>query len=160
MACLADICRPNVDYAKAEVLLMGLCQRGEFTDDLFAERQVAASEQVMGVLDAINAEWGPLRPARVPATPTWGATVDEPELYDSTGPAVVCSLLEHTDHSCLNSLHAKSLQIARGRPMNLECLHRHCRRRLVMLMLSSPTEIAALMGLFAGLARLAYGGAE
>ncbi|WP_341829443.1 hypothetical protein [Stutzerimonas stutzeri] len=121
----------------------------------------------MGVLDAINAKWGrgTLRPARVPATPTWGEmTVDEPELYDSTGPAVACALLERTGHSCLNSLHAKSLQIARGRPMSLECLHRHCRRRLVvMLMLSSPAEIAALISLlplFAGLARLAYGGVQ
>ena len=53
---------------------MDLCQRGEYTDDLFAETQPAASERVMGVLDAINAKWGrnTLRPGRVTTAPDWG----------------------------------------------------------------------------------------
>lgn len=61
-------------YSKAEVLLMNLCQRGEYTPDLFAPGQDISSERVMGVLDQINAKWGrgTLRPATVPATPEWG----------------------------------------------------------------------------------------
>lgn len=53
---------------------MDLRQRGEYTDDLFAETQPAASERVMGVLDAINAKWGrnTLRPGRVTTAPDWG----------------------------------------------------------------------------------------
>lgn len=58
---------------KAEVLLMELCGRGEFTDDLFAPIQPAHSQRVMAVLDSINAKWGrgTLRPGVVPATPAW-----------------------------------------------------------------------------------------
>lgn len=61
-------------YSKAEILLMNLCQRGEYTPDLFAPGQDISSERVMGVLDQINAKWGrgTLRPAAVPATPEWG----------------------------------------------------------------------------------------
>ncbi|WP_313105104.1 translesion error-prone DNA polymerase V subunit UmuC [Stutzerimonas nitrititolerans] len=61
-------------FSKAEVLLMDLRQRGEYTDDLFAATQPAASERVMGVLDEINAKWGrgTLRPGRVPTAPGWG----------------------------------------------------------------------------------------
>lgn len=61
-------------YSKAEVLLLSLCQRGEYTPDLFAPGQDISSERVMGVLDQINAKWGrgTLRPAAVPATPEWG----------------------------------------------------------------------------------------
>lgn len=61
-------------YSKAEVLLMNLCQRGEYTPDLFAPGRDISSERVMGVLDQINAKWGrgTLRPATVPATPEWG----------------------------------------------------------------------------------------
>lgn len=68
------IYRIGYAYAKAEVLLMDLRQRGEFTDDLFAQEQSEAVDQVMGVLDQINSRWGrgTLRPARVPLEPGWG----------------------------------------------------------------------------------------
>jgi DNA polymerase V len=71
---LEHIFRPGYAYAKAEILLLDLCQRGQFTDDLFAELQPSAAEKVMGVLDAVNGRWGrgTLRPARVPVTPHWG----------------------------------------------------------------------------------------
>jgi DNA polymerase V len=66
--------RPGFKYSKAEVLLVSLCQKGEFTDDLFAISQPEASEKVMNVLDAINGRWGrgTLRLASVPTTPDWG----------------------------------------------------------------------------------------
>jgi DNA polymerase V len=61
-------------FSKAEVLLMDLRQRGEFTDDMFATTQPAAAEKVMQVMDSINAKWGKgtVRPGGVPATPAWG----------------------------------------------------------------------------------------
>lgn len=71
---LDAIYRTGYAYAKAEILLMDLRQRGEFTSDLFAQEQPEASRRVMGVLDQINAKWGrgTLRLARVPAAPGWG----------------------------------------------------------------------------------------
>ncbi|WP_312289535.1 DinB/UmuC family translesion DNA polymerase [Stutzerimonas nitrititolerans] len=74
LAALDELYRQGFSYAKAEVLLMDLCGRGEFTDDLFAASQPAASEKVMAVLDSINAKWGrgTLRPGIVPASPEWG----------------------------------------------------------------------------------------
>lgn len=74
IAGLEHVYREGFSFSKAEVLLMDLRQRGEYTDDLFAETQPAASERVMGVLDQINAKWGrgTLRPGRVPTTPDWG----------------------------------------------------------------------------------------
>ena len=71
---LDAIYRTGYAYAKAEILLMDLRQRGEFSGDLFAQEQPESSERVMEVLDQINARWGrgTLRPARVPATPGWG----------------------------------------------------------------------------------------
>lgn len=50
---------------------MYLRQRGEFTDDLFAQAQPETSAHVMEVLDKINSRWGrnTLRPARVPLNP-------------------------------------------------------------------------------------------
>ncbi|WP_405046144.1 DUF4113 domain-containing protein [Pseudomonas serbiensis] len=67
------IFRPGYRYSKAEVLLLGLCQHGEYTDDLFAESQPEASQRVMRVLDSINGRWGrgTLRTASVPASPDW-----------------------------------------------------------------------------------------
>ena len=74
IAGLEHVYREGFAFSKAEVLLMDLRQRGEYTDDLFTETQPAASERVMGVLDAINAKWGrnTLRPGRVPTAPDWG----------------------------------------------------------------------------------------
>ena len=53
---------------------MGLCQRGEYTDDLFAAAQPAEATRVMAVLDEINSRWGKgtLRAASVPSKPDWG----------------------------------------------------------------------------------------
>ncbi|MGV8920180.1 MAG: DUF4113 domain-containing protein, partial [Pseudomonas sp.] len=65
-------------YSKAQVLLLGLCQRTEYTGDLFAQSQSQATEKVMGVLDEINGRWGrgTLRPACVPTDPQWGMRRD------------------------------------------------------------------------------------
>lgn len=66
--------RPGFKYSKAEVLLASLCQKGEYTEDLFSISQPAATEKVMCVLDAINSRWGrgTLRVASVPTDPEWG----------------------------------------------------------------------------------------
>lgn len=66
--------RNGFAFSKAEVLLLDLRQRGEFSDDMFAATQPAASEHVMAVLDSINAKWGrgTLRPGSVPVQPGWG----------------------------------------------------------------------------------------
>lgn len=71
---LDAIYRTGYAYAKAEVLLMDLRQRGEFSGDLFAQEQPEAAGRVMSVLDEINGRWGrgTLRPARVPLEPEWG----------------------------------------------------------------------------------------
>ncbi len=71
---LDAIYRTGYAYAKAEILLMDLRQRGEFTGDLFAPVQPETTGRVMGVLDQINSRWGrgTLRLARVPAEPEWG----------------------------------------------------------------------------------------
>lgn len=73
LAGLDKLYRPGFAFSKAEVLLMDLCGRGEFTDDLFASSQPANSEKVMAVLDSINTKWGrgTLRPGVVPAAPAW-----------------------------------------------------------------------------------------
>ncbi len=65
--------RPGFKYSKAEVLLMDLRPRGEFTDDLFAHSQPAMADKVMSVLDEINSRWGKgvVRLASVPAAPGW-----------------------------------------------------------------------------------------
>jgi DNA polymerase V len=66
--------RPGFKFSKAEVLLVNLCRKGEFTEDLFSISQPAATEKVMGVLDAINGRWGrgTMRLASVPTDPDWG----------------------------------------------------------------------------------------
>lgn len=78
IAGLEHVFQEGFSFSKAEVLLMDLRQRGEYTDDFFAEIQPAASERVMGVLDAINAKWGrnTLRPGRVPTAPDRGMRRD------------------------------------------------------------------------------------
>lgn len=70
---LEQIYRQGYSYSKAEILLLDLRQGDEFTQDMFADRQSAASDQVMNVLDDINRRWGrgTLRPARVPVAADW-----------------------------------------------------------------------------------------
>ncbi|WP_314408953.1 translesion error-prone DNA polymerase V subunit UmuC [Pseudomonas kuykendallii] len=74
LAGLNRVFREGYNYSKAEILLLDLCQRGEYTADLFATTQPEASERVMSVLDEINAKWGrgTLRPGRVTSSPEWG----------------------------------------------------------------------------------------
>ena len=69
-----QVFRPGFNYSKAEVLLLNLCQPGEFTEDLFAASQPGESTRLMGVLDEINGRWGrgTLRSASVPSNPDWG----------------------------------------------------------------------------------------
>jgi DNA polymerase V len=71
---LDRIFRPGFKYSKAEVMLLNLCQPGEYTDDLFAVSQPAEATRVMTVLDQINDMWGrgTLRSASVPTNPDWG----------------------------------------------------------------------------------------
>ncbi|WP_062384568.1 translesion error-prone DNA polymerase V subunit UmuC [Pseudomonas abietaniphila] len=68
------IYQPGFAFSKAEILLMDICQPGEYTPDLFASVQPAESEKVMQVIDQINAKWGrgTVRPGRVPVMPDWG----------------------------------------------------------------------------------------
>lgn len=67
------IYRPGFNYSKAEVMLLNLCQPGEYTDDLFVVSQPAEATRVMTVLDQINGRWGrgTLRSASVPTNPDW-----------------------------------------------------------------------------------------
>lgn len=71
---LDRVYRPGFKYSKAEVLLMNLCQAGEYTDDLFATSQPSDASKLMAVLDQINGRWGrgTLRTASVPLDPDWG----------------------------------------------------------------------------------------
>ena len=75
---LDRIFRPGFKYSKAEVMLLNLCQPGEYTDDLFAISQPAEATRVMIVMDQINERWGrgSLRSACVPADPDWGMRRD------------------------------------------------------------------------------------
>jgi hypothetical protein len=71
---LDRVFRSGFNYSKAEVMLLNLCQPGEYTDDLFAISQPAEATRVMAVLDEINGRWGrgTLRAASVPTNPDWG----------------------------------------------------------------------------------------
>ncbi len=71
---LDRVFRPGFKYSKAEVMLLNLCQRGEYTGDLFAVAQPSETDKVMKVLDQINNRWGrgTLRAASVPTNPDWG----------------------------------------------------------------------------------------
>lgn len=71
---LEAIYRPGYAYSKAEVLLMDLRQRGEYTEDLFAPAPRPGAERLMAVLDKINAREGrgTIRLGRVPSSPDWG----------------------------------------------------------------------------------------
>lgn len=71
---VARIFEAGYRYSKAEVLLLDLRQPGEFTDDLFAASQPAASDRLMSTLDQINGRYGrgTVRAGSVPRTPDWG----------------------------------------------------------------------------------------
>ncbi|NIF15611.1 Y-family DNA polymerase [Pantoea sp. Cy-639] len=75
---LERLFRPGYRYSKAEVLLMDLCQRGEYTTDLFAAEQPVEATRLMSVVDQINGRWGrgTMRAASVPAMPDWGMRRD------------------------------------------------------------------------------------
>ncbi len=74
MRALDGIYRPGYAYSKAEVLLMDLRKRGEFTQDLFTPSQPDRTDALMATMDKINRRWGHdcLRSAAVPLTPDWG----------------------------------------------------------------------------------------
>lgn len=69
-----EIFRPGFAYSKAEVLLMDLRKRGEYTEDLFTPSQPVRTDALMEVMDKINRRWGHdcLRTAAVPLSPDWG----------------------------------------------------------------------------------------
>ena len=71
---LEGIYRPGFAYSKAEVMLMDLRKRGEYTQDLFTPSQPARTDALMSVMDKINRRWGHdcLRTAAVPLSPDWG----------------------------------------------------------------------------------------
>ncbi|WP_425928710.1 translesion error-prone DNA polymerase V subunit UmuC [Pseudomonas sp. NyZ201] len=75
---LDKLFRPGYRYSKAEVLLMELCHRGEYTTDLFAKEQPVEATRLMNVVDQINGRWGKgtVRTAGVPAIPAWGMRRD------------------------------------------------------------------------------------
>ena len=77
-AAVDKLFRPGYRYSKAEVLLMDLCQRGEYTTDLFAQEQPVEASRLMSVVDEINERWGrgTVRTAGVPASPAWGMRRD------------------------------------------------------------------------------------
>ncbi|PVZ19544.1 MULTISPECIES: translesion error-prone DNA polymerase V subunit UmuC [unclassified Pseudomonas] len=77
-AAVERLFRPGYRYSKAEVMLLELCQRGEYSDDLFTAAQPAAAQKVMGVLDAINERWGrgTLRTGAFPNAPGWAMRQD------------------------------------------------------------------------------------
>ncbi|MDH0084861.1 translesion error-prone DNA polymerase V subunit UmuC [Stutzerimonas stutzeri] len=70
---LEAIYREGYAYSKAEVLLMDLRQRGEFTGDLFAAAPRPGADRLMAVVDQINAREGrgTVRLGRIPATAEW-----------------------------------------------------------------------------------------
>lgn len=70
---ISQLYRDGFSYAKAQVLLLDLCNRDEYTQDLFASEQPVKSERLMGTLDAINSRWGrgTLKPGRLAKTAEW-----------------------------------------------------------------------------------------
>ena len=66
---LQAIYRPGPAYAKAGVILMDFVEPGRYTPDLFAPAPRPGSDQLMAVVDAINARQGrgTIRPARLAA---------------------------------------------------------------------------------------------
>ncbi len=71
---LESIYRPGFAYSKAEVLLMDLRKRGEYSEDLFSPSQPPRTDALMSVMDRVNRRWGHdcLRTAAMPLAPDWG----------------------------------------------------------------------------------------
>lgn len=70
---LERIYRPGPAYAKSSILLLDLCQRDQYTADLFEQGQSVSSAKAMQIMDSINQRWGKntLRPGRLVADPGW-----------------------------------------------------------------------------------------
>lgn len=75
---LDAIYREGYAYSKAEILLLDLRRRGEFTGDLFDQGQPACSDRLMAVMDQVNARWGrgTMHTAAMPAQPAWAMKRD------------------------------------------------------------------------------------
>lgn len=70
---ISRLYRDGFSYAKAQVLLLDLCRRNEYTQDLFAPEQPVKTERLMSALDAINRRWGrgTLQPGRIAKPTEW-----------------------------------------------------------------------------------------
>ena len=70
---LEVIWRDGDRYSKAEILLIDLRKRGEFTSNLFTPSQLARSDELMRVLDRINVKFGKnaLHSVRMPIEAAW-----------------------------------------------------------------------------------------
>jgi DNA polymerase V len=70
---LKQVFREGFSYAKAQVLLLDLCHKNEYTPDLFAPEQPVKTERLMSALDAINNRWGrgTLQPGRIAKPAEW-----------------------------------------------------------------------------------------
>ncbi|ENZ1723998.1 TPA: translesion error-prone DNA polymerase V subunit UmuC [Pseudomonas aeruginosa] len=70
---LKQLYREGFSYAKAQVLLLDLCHKNEYTPDLFAPEQPIRTERLMNTLDAINSRWGrgTLQPGRTAKPAEW-----------------------------------------------------------------------------------------
>lgn len=70
---ISRLYRDGFSYAKAQVLLLDLCKRDEYTTDLFAPEQPVKTERLMTALDAINSRWGrgTLQPGRIAKKSEW-----------------------------------------------------------------------------------------
>ncbi|WP_405118277.1 DUF4113 domain-containing protein [Pseudomonas leptonychotis] len=71
---ISRLYRDGYSYAKAQILLLDLCRRDEYTQDLFAPEQPIRTERLMSTLDAINSRWGrgTLQPGRITKQSEWG----------------------------------------------------------------------------------------
>ncbi len=70
---LQQVYREGFSYAKAQVMLLDLCHKHEYTPDLFASEQPVKAERLMSTLDAINNRWGrgTLQPGRIAKPAEW-----------------------------------------------------------------------------------------
>ncbi|MBM5458816.1 Y-family DNA polymerase [Pseudomonas sp. P66] len=70
---LDNIWRDGFRYSKAEILLMDLRKRGEYTADLFTPTQSTRSDELMRTIDKINGRFGrnALRSGRMPMAAAW-----------------------------------------------------------------------------------------